>query len=168
MAEHSADHDSPISDSLHPFVNIAIIGLVLMFVAAMWTFVASDPNGEWLDVVVTGLFVIAIAIPALLWLTWRRNADGARDDSHPSFRDWAAGEFDTLTGFRQRGGRDHRSPAADRGSGRRDDGAGISVPHHRERRRLILPCTASDVLRRGPGGCALSVLRLARLRAQGA
>ena len=77
MAEHSADHDSPISDSLHPFVNIAIIGLVLMFVAAMWTFFASDPYGEWLDVVVTGLFVIAIAIPALLWLTWRRNADGA-------------------------------------------------------------------------------------------
>jgi hypothetical protein len=98
MAEHSADHDGPISDSLHPLVNVAIIGLVLMFVAAMWTFFASDPYGEWLDVVVTGLFVIAIAIPALLWLTWRRNADGARDVSHPSFRDWAAGEFDTLTG----------------------------------------------------------------------
>jgi len=39
-----------------------------------------------LDVVVTGLF--AIAIPALLWLTWRRNADDATDDSHLSFRDW--------------------------------------------------------------------------------
>src|SRR5262249_19591362 len=55
-------------------------------------------NCNWLDVVVTGLFIIAIATPALLWLTWRRNADGARDDSHPSFRDWAAGEFDILTG----------------------------------------------------------------------
>ncbi len=31
-------------------------------------------------------------------LTWRRNADGAWDESHPSFRDWAAGEFDTSTG----------------------------------------------------------------------
>ena len=28
----------------------------------------------------------------------RRNADGARDGSHLSFRDWAVGEFDTLTG----------------------------------------------------------------------
>jgi ABC transporter substrate binding protein len=37
------------------------------------------------------------AIPALLWLTWRRNADGARDDNHLSFRDWAAGEFKTGT-----------------------------------------------------------------------
>jgi hypothetical protein len=36
--------------------------------------------------VVTGLF--AIAIPALLWLTSRRNADDATDDSHLRFRDW--------------------------------------------------------------------------------
>ena len=60
-------------------------------------FFDSDPYGAWLDVVVTGLFVIAIAIPALCWLTWRRNVD-ARDDDHLSFRDWAVGEFDTCTG----------------------------------------------------------------------
>jgi hypothetical protein len=98
MAEHNANQDSPISDSLHPLVNMAVIGLVLMFVAAVWTFFDSGPYEAWLDVVVTGLFVIAIAVPALLWLTWRRNADGARDDSHLSFRDWAVGDFDTLTG----------------------------------------------------------------------
>jgi hypothetical protein len=99
MAEHSnANQDRPISDSLHPLVNIAIIGLVLMFVAAVWMFFDSGPYEAWLDVVVTGLFVIAIAIPALLWLTWRRNADDARDETHPSFRDWAVGDFDTLTG----------------------------------------------------------------------
>ena len=98
MAEHNANQDGPISDSLHPLVNMAIIGAALMFVAAVWIFFDSGPYEAWLDVVVTGLFVIAIAIPALLWLTWRRNADGARDDSHLSFRDWAAGEFDTLTG----------------------------------------------------------------------
>jgi hypothetical protein len=99
MAEHSnAKQDRPISDSLHPLVNIAIIGLVLMFVAAVWVFFDSGPYEAWLDVVVTGLFVIAIAIPTLLWLTWRRNADSARDDSHLSFRDWAVGDFNTLTG----------------------------------------------------------------------
>ena len=98
MAEHNANQGSSISGSLHPLVNIAIIGLVLMFVAAVWMFFDSGPYEAWLDVVVTGLFVIAIAVPALLWLTWRRNADGARDDSHLSFRDWAVGEFGTLTG----------------------------------------------------------------------
>ena len=98
MTEHNANQDSTISDSLHPLVNIAIISLVLMFVAEVWMFFDSGPYEAWLDVVVTGLFVIAIAVPALLWLTWRRNADGARDDSHLSFRDWAVGDFDTLTG----------------------------------------------------------------------
>jgi hypothetical protein len=96
MAENNANQDSP-TDSLHPLVNVAIIGLVSMFVAAVWMFFDSDPYGAWLDVVVTGLFVIAIAIPAMCWLTWRRNADGARGDSL-SFRDWAAAEFDTWTG----------------------------------------------------------------------
>jgi hypothetical protein len=89
MAENNANN--PISDSLHPLVNLAIIGLVSMFVAAVWMFFDSDPYGAWLDVVVTGLFVIAIAIPAICWLTWRRNADGARGGSL-SFRDWAAAE----------------------------------------------------------------------------
>ena len=92
MAEHNANQDGRISDSLHPLVNTAIIGAALMFVAAVWMFFDSGPYEAWLDVVVTGLFVIAIAIPALLW------SDGARDDSHLSFRDWAGGEFDTLTG----------------------------------------------------------------------
>ena len=98
MAEHNVNQDSPISDSLHPLVNMAIIGFVLMFVAAVWMFFDSDSYGAWLDVVITGLFVIAIAIPALCWLTWRRNADGATDEDHPSFRDWAVGDFNTLTG----------------------------------------------------------------------
>ena len=98
MAEHNANQDSPISNSLHPLVNMAIIGLVLMFVSAVWMFFDSDPYGAWLDVVITGLFVIAIAIPALCWVTWRRNADTARDEGHLSFRDWAVGEFDTSTG----------------------------------------------------------------------
>ena len=93
MTAQTANH----SDSLHPFVNMAIIGLVMMFVAAVWLFFDSDPYGAW-HVVVTGLFVIAIAIPVLLWLTWRRNADDARNASHLSFRDWAVGEFETLTG----------------------------------------------------------------------
>jgi hypothetical protein len=77
---------------------MAIISLVLMFVAAVWIFFASDSYGAWLDVVITGLFVIAIAIPTLCWLTWRRNADGATDGGHPNFHDWAVGEFDTWTG----------------------------------------------------------------------
>jgi hypothetical protein len=98
MADHNANQDSRISGSLHPLVNMGIIGLVLMFLAAVWMFFDSDPYGAWVDVVVTGLFFIATAIPALCWLIWRRNADGGGDESHLSFHDWAVGEFDTWTG----------------------------------------------------------------------
>ena len=97
MTKKNVNRASPISDNLHPAVNMAIIGLVSMFVAAVWMFFDSDPYGAWLDVVVTGLFVVAIAIPAICWLTWRRNADDVRGGSL-SFRDWAAAEFDTSTG----------------------------------------------------------------------
>src|SRR5437870_3493848 len=76
IEEHNANQDSKISDSLHPLVNMAIIGLVLMFVAAVWMFFDSGPYEAWLDVVVTGLFVIAIAIPALFWLIWRWKPGG--------------------------------------------------------------------------------------------
>jgi hypothetical protein len=98
VAELKTNQDSSISDSLHPLINMAIIGLVMMFVAAVWMFFDSDPYEGWLDVVITGLFAVAIAIPALLWLTWLRNAEGTGDDSCPSFRNWAAGQFDTWTG----------------------------------------------------------------------
>lgn len=78
MAENNLNQQSPTSDSLHPVVNMAIIGLVSMFVAAVWIFFDSDPYGAWLDVVVTSLFVVAIAIPPICWQTWRRNADAAK------------------------------------------------------------------------------------------
>ena len=97
MAKNNPNQDSPTSDSLHPVVNMAIIGLVSIFVAAVWMFFDSDPYGAWLDVVVTGLFVVAIAIPAICWQTWRRNADEAKG-ADVRFRDWAAAEFDTWTG----------------------------------------------------------------------
>jgi len=94
------NQDSPISDSL--LVNMAIIGLVLMFVAAVWIFFAIDPYWAWLDVLITGLFVIAIAM--LANLTPER---GRRDG-------WSRGRIRHLDRSRQRGKRDRRSPAADR------------------------------------------------------
>ena len=99
MARDIAPHNRRISDSLHPFVNAAIVGLVLLFVVAVWVFFDSDGYAALLDAVVTGLFVMAIGIPFVLWLTWRRHRSvDAEDDARPAFRDWVAGDFDTWTG----------------------------------------------------------------------
>jgi hypothetical protein len=87
----------------------------------------------------TGLFVMAIAIPELLWLTWRRNADGARDDNHLSFRNWVGGEFEIWTNSVKgvNATAEILLPIAAVAVGMTV--LGISVSHDRERRRLILP-----------------------------
>jgi hypothetical protein len=59
---------------------------------------ATLPRASIAELQNRALVCTQIDVPALLWLTWCRNADGARDDSHLSFHDWAVGDFDTLTG----------------------------------------------------------------------
>jgi len=98
MAELHPDRVRAISNELHPLVNLAIVAFVLMVVAAVWTFFAGDAYAAWLDVVITGLFVIAMSIPALLWATWLRNTNHATGNHRPGFRQWASGEFETWTG----------------------------------------------------------------------
>jgi hypothetical protein len=44
--------------------------------------------------VVTGFFLMAMAIPVLLWLTWRRHRDyGAAESGSGSFRHWASSDL---------------------------------------------------------------------------
>jgi hypothetical protein len=70
MAEHKVNQDSPISNSLHPLVNMAIVGLVLMFVAAVWMFFDSDPYG--------GPIVVISLMGGSLFLVIRQNTSLAR------------------------------------------------------------------------------------------
>jgi hypothetical protein len=90
-----------------------------------------------------GLFVIAIVIPALCWLTWRRNADDAKDYGHLSFRDWALGEFDTWTGPIKGANAtvEVLLPIAAVAIGM----TVLGLMYHRKRRRLILRCTGSPL-----------------------
>jgi len=97
-AESESERLADVQDSLHPRVYAAIIALALWLVVSAWAFFGgADYDGITL-VVVTGLFVVAIAIPALLWLTWRRNDEHAADDAAPSFHEWRACELATWTG----------------------------------------------------------------------
>jgi hypothetical protein len=52
--------------------------------------------------VVTGFFFMAIAIPFVIWLVWRKNQDpNAMRGESISLRDWASGEFETWQGRRK-------------------------------------------------------------------
>lgn len=81
-----------ITDRLHPGVYVIIVGLALWFVLSAWAF-GGDSHTDYL-LVVSGLFGIAIAIPAGLWRIWRSHPH--KEAPHESLREWAsASEFRT-------------------------------------------------------------------------
>jgi hypothetical protein len=92
-------HNRPLYDGLHPVIYRAIVVLALWLVVSVWVFFSGSAGYDDLSfAVVTGLFVIAIAIPGLLWLTWRRNSDEGHNATPPRFRDWRSGDLATWTG----------------------------------------------------------------------
>lgn len=98
MARNLVSHNRRTTDSLHPLVCAALIVLALWFVLASWGF-GMDGSTDYLLVVVSGFFLIAAAIPFLIWRTWRRHPDTqAPAESTPSLRDWMSGEFETWQG----------------------------------------------------------------------
>jgi hypothetical protein len=100
MTEEARKHNRPISTCLHPLVYLAAVGLGLWFVVAVWVVFSGYPDMELPLWVVSGLFLIAVAVPSAIWLTCRRHGD-AQGGKAPTLRDWAAGELETAQGRRK-------------------------------------------------------------------
>ena len=79
-----------VSETLHPYVYAAIVGLALLLVLSAWGF---SGNATGLALTVVSLFVlVAVGIPAILWRIWRNHH--ARGIKHPArFAEWAEGQF---------------------------------------------------------------------------
>jgi len=80
-------------------VYVALVGLVLWLVLAIWGF-GYDGQTDYLLAIVTGFLLIAVAIPATLALmaySQGNSVDGESPVAHDSkpFRQWAAEDFDT-------------------------------------------------------------------------
>jgi hypothetical protein len=90
--------DRPGSDSLHPAVYGVMVALTAWFVLSVWIWFGGGYTA--LDnVVITVFFLMAVGIPAMLWLIWRHyRAPYEAHDAKLPFRHWTAGEFHTLTG----------------------------------------------------------------------
>jgi hypothetical protein len=100
MSREIVGRHRPVTGRLHPVVYLAMVGLALWLIVSVWGF-AADAQTDYLLVVVSGFFVIAVVLPSLLWLVWRKNqsAQSLREnETHESFRAWAAGDFDTWQG----------------------------------------------------------------------
>jgi hypothetical protein len=97
MSKGTIERNRPAPDSLHPRVYQAMVGLLILYVLSVWLLIGDEPHNGLVYAVITGLFVIAIIVPFLLWRTWCRNC-AEKPGPSGAFRDWACREFDTCTG----------------------------------------------------------------------
>ena len=93
MISDTERHDRPASNDLHPAVYVAIVGLALWLMLAVWAF-ASDGYTDYLLAVVSGFVFLAVVLPLTLWRVGRKHR-GLDAAPKQSFRDWAAGDFNT-------------------------------------------------------------------------
>lgn len=81
------------TDRLPLAVYAAVIGFVAWMVLAAWGF-AGPGYADLSLAVVTGLLIVVIAIPLVLWRVWRANS-GERRENRMSFREWKSRPFET-------------------------------------------------------------------------
>jgi hypothetical protein len=81
------------TDKLPLAVYGAVIGFVAWMALAAWGF-AGPGYADFLLAVVTGLLIVAIAIPLILWRVWRAHS-GERTDDRMSFSKWKSSQFET-------------------------------------------------------------------------
>ena len=92
-------HDDRSFDGLHPAIYKALAGFALWMVIAAWIFFSGQGYASFILTVVTGFFLIAAAIPFLIWRVWRtRSNASAAEIRKPPFSDWLRGEFETWQG----------------------------------------------------------------------
>jgi hypothetical protein len=94
MTRELVTQNKPVFDQLHPTIYKAAIGLIAWFAVAAWVFFDRRGDIGLSLAFVTLLLVVAIALPLMLSLAWRR--ERMRHDQgerQPRFRDWLRGDF---------------------------------------------------------------------------
>ncbi len=79
------------TDRLPPAVYAILVGFVAWMAIAAWGFAGAGYADLTLSVV-TGLLIVAIAIPYVIWLVGRAHTD--RPDDRMSFREWRLSQFE--------------------------------------------------------------------------
>jgi hypothetical protein len=100
MANRDAHHPVTVSDGLHPAIYKALAVASLWLVVSAWVFFGTEGYyAAFAVAVATGFFLIAAAIPLVIWRVWRHNsADGSADQPNVPFSDWWRGEVETWQG----------------------------------------------------------------------
>ena len=103
MAYHDARQQRHF-DGLHPAIYKALAGLALWLVIAAWVFFGTQGYyASFAVAVATGFFLVATAIPYVLWRVWgstspEGQAEKAKAGAKPAFSEWWRGEIETWQG----------------------------------------------------------------------
>jgi hypothetical protein len=96
---HPIRHNRPVSDKLHPHIYRVMVGLALWLVLSAWALFGGPGDANESLMFVSVLFVMAIAVPAALWLVWRRHGEDAiTRGNRQSLHDWLHGDFQAWQG----------------------------------------------------------------------
>ena len=96
MSRELVAHNRPVFDHLHPKIYGAAAGLIGWFTLMAWVLFDRSNDASEALMWVTVLFVVAIALPAVLSLVGRKNY-GMPHEGHPrppTLHDWRAGDFE--------------------------------------------------------------------------
>jgi hypothetical protein len=95
MSENIDGRQRAAVQKLHPRVYQTMVGLAVWLLVSIWA-LKGGLYTDYLLVVVTGLIVFAVLIPATLW--WTRQRHRAASTEGESFRHWESEEFATWQG----------------------------------------------------------------------
>jgi len=101
MPYELSQHGRPGSEHLHPSIYAIMVGSVLWFVLSAWIFFGGAEYMGLLLAVVSGFFLMAAAIPFVLWCVWQKYRPVPAREDRRSFRQWVSGEFETRQGRRR-------------------------------------------------------------------
>jgi hypothetical protein len=98
MAYHETHHR--VSDGLHPAIYAGLAAFAAWLMISAWIFFGSEGHyAGYLVAVATGFFVVAAAIPWVMWRVARaKAAPGEADPERATFADWWRGEVETWQG----------------------------------------------------------------------
>jgi hypothetical protein len=94
MGSNQIRHNRPVSTALHPRVYEALVALTFWLIVNVWLFFGARDYAELNLAVVSGFLLMALAIPIVIWMTWRSHT-AQPNSERIGFQDWQAGDFDT-------------------------------------------------------------------------
>jgi uncharacterized membrane protein YhaH (DUF805 family) len=98
MNDETTRESRHVRRDIHPAVGLAVVGLTVWLVLAAWAGFSAGGYDDFLLVVVSFFFLIAVAIPVISLPVWRHHRPAKERPRRHSLVAWLLSDFDTSSG----------------------------------------------------------------------